>query len=428
MTAIVRKSVGAFHVVFNAANQPSPGAFGIGDAVLVLTGEFLGSDTITTPSGFTKLSPGVNANQCSVFGLISLTGSETMPTISWGNQFAWAIVLVYSNATLTVDYSQDRAGVTTQSLIGPTSGHTPSMDGCVNILVVTKNKTSTSNATVVSAAPTNFTMVGSNTGSGTNSFVGICDWIQTTATAVPGNLVMAGTVADSTNQSFESVVLALQPSPAPPPAATDGMVPQPGSPSLAGPSNPFQFHGIAATVAQAPPIPAPITGLWASSSLLSGALISSVPNIGFIPQPGPGNSGPFNHNQFLTVAGATDNPSPTTANIFGQWASSSVFYGGNSSAQAGALFGIQPSSSLWYAPLQGLNAGTMFGYMSSSSAWFGSVTGTGALNGLLPSSSLISALQVGGSFQPLVPMSAVVDVRLGIGYQPWKVHPEGGIG
>lgn len=427
MTAIVRKSVGAFHIVFNAANQPSPGAFSAGDVVLVLTGEFIGGDTITTPSGFTKLSPGVNANQTSIFGLLSVTGAETMPTITWGNQFSWAIVLVYSNATLTVDFSQDRVGTTTTNLVGPGTLHTPSIDGCVTILVASKNKTSTSNGTTTSA-PTNFTMVGQSAPSGFNSFVGICDWIQTTATTVPANVTMVGSIADSTNQSFQSIILALQPAPLPPPSATDGVVPQPGNPSLAGPSNPFQFQGVAPTVAQAPPIPAPISGLWASNSLLSGQLVQSVPNVGFIPQPGPGNAGPFNHNQFLTVDGATDNPSPTTANIFGQWASSSVFYGGNDSSQAGALFGLQPSSSLWYAPLQGLNAGTIFGYMSSSSAWFGSVTGTGNLDGILPSSSLVSALQVGGSFQPLVPMTAVVDVRLGIGYQPWKVHVEGGIG
>jgi hypothetical protein len=97
---------------------------------------------------------------------------------------------------------------------------------------------------------------------------------------------------------------------------------------------------------------------------------------------------------------------------------------------AGQLAGLMPSSSVVYGSINGLLAGSMTGLLGSGSVTYSGVAGVLDMSfGLTQSNSTITMLQVGsGSFQPLVPFTAVVDVRLNIGYQPWRVHPEGTIG
>lgn len=427
---ITRDGYGAFNSVFNAANQPSPPSFAIGKLLLIFTGEFIGGDLLTTPAGWTLLSPNANVKQNAIFGLVSVTGTEAMPSMSWGNQFSYAIVGVYSGVdpTLTILGSGDRFVSATTNITGPTASFTPPVDGCLVVLAGARNKTATSNGSLFTA-PTNFSICAQTTPNGVRSAVAICDWIQSTATLVAANQTMAGSIADGTTQSTQGMLIILGPASAPPPTTTNvGFIRRPGSPALSSPSNPFQFDG-ATGISVAPSIPAPIAGILTSNSTFYGGLSRFAPlSVGLVRTPGPG-VGPFSNNQFDTFTWATSNPSPTTANIFGALSSSSVFYLGVDSI-AGQLNGLISSSSVIYGAGSGLVAGSMTGILASSSTVYGGMGGTLDMSfALLQSNSTITLLQAGsGSFQPLVPFTAVVDVRLNIGYQPWRVHPEGTIG
>jgi hypothetical protein len=428
--AITRVAYGAFNIVFNAANQPSPPAFLAGDCLLLITGEFIGSDLLTTPAGWTLLSANSAVKQCGIYGLISATGSETMPSLSWGNQFSWAIVAVYRGVdpTLTLQGFGDRQVNATTNITGPAGTITPGTNGCLVVFAGNKNKTTTSNG-VTFSAPANFTMQAQQAANGTRSAVAICDWIQTTATIIPANTVMSGSVGDGTTQTTEGTIIVLGPATAPPPASINvGFVPQPGSPALSSPRNMLQFDG-ASGISVAPAVPAPISGILASNSTLYSPISIFAPlSVGFVPTPGPG-IGPFSNGQFDTFTWATSNPSPTTASMVGVVSSSSVLYLGTGPT-AGQLNGIIPIHSTVYGTATGLLAGSMTGILASQSVTFGGVNGTLDMSfALSQSNSTVSTLQAGsGNFQPLVPFTAVVDVRLNIGYQPWNVRPVGTIG
>lgn len=427
--SITRVAYGAFSSVFNAANQPSPPPFLPGDALLIFTGEFMGANTLTTPAGWTRLDANAAAHQNAIFGLVSVTGTETMPSMSWGNQFSYAIVGVYRGVdpSLTVLGSNDRFTSTTTNLVGPTSAITVPQNGCLVVFLGNKNKTSASDGTTFTA-PANFSIAAQVAANGARSAICICDWIQTTATTVGANQTTAGSAADATTQSMQGTIVVLGATGSAPPSASVGFIPQPGSPALSSPRNSLQFDG-ATGISVAPSIPAPIAGVLTSNSTIYGNFSRFAPlSVGFVRTPGPG-VGPFSNNQFDTFTWATSNPSPTVANLFGTISSSSVFYLAGGST-AGQLNGLIVSHSLVYGAGTGLIAGSMTGLLASSSTVYGAMGGVLDMSfALTQSNSTVTVLQVGsGNFQPLVPFTAVVDVRLNIGYQPWKVHPEGTIG
>lgn len=429
--SITRISYGAFHNVFNAANQPSPGTFAIGDLLLVFTGEYIGGDLLATPAGWTLLSPNNNAKQTAIFGLVSVTGLEVMPSMSWGAQFSWAIVGVYRGVdpALTVLASGDRVSAVIQNIVGPSGTVTPPQANCLVLFVGNRDKTPTSNASVFSA-PASFVVAAQQTQTGGGSLTAnvICEWIQTTATAIAPNTAITGSVPDGANQANQGVIIVLGAAAAPPPPSTSvGYLRRPGNPALSSPTNSAQFRSVNG-FSQSPPIVAPIAGQFSSNSTLYGAMTQSSPlNIGFVRTPGPG-IGPFSNNQFETFTWDTSNPSPTTMQTSGVLVSNSTWYVTPSST-AGQLNGVWASSSTFYAQLDGLMAGSMTGIWASSSTAYTGVNGALDMSfALSQSNSTVSMLQIGGSFQPLVPFTAVVDVRLNIGYQPWKVHPEGTIG
>lgn len=204
-----------------------------------------------------------------------------------------------------------------------------------------------------------------------------------------------------------------------------GSIPQPGSPALSSPRNPLQFgkvvgYGVAVA------IPAPISGIWASTSVVYGPVTPFALNVGFIPQPGPQLSSPFNNNQF-PFQNSTGQPSGTTVSIQGTFYGGSAIYGG-SGPVAGQLGGLLPSSSAFLGNLSGIQAGVSSGLFDGTSVFSATLTGSASIHGEWDSQSLLSMQGIGGSFQPLIPMTAVVDVRLGIGYQPWTIRNNGNIG
>jgi len=169
----------------------------------------------------------------------------------------------------------------------------------------------------------------------------------------------------------------------------------------------------------------PLSGILVSESKFYGFLATRPVTVGYIPAPGPGFNSPFNLNQFVPVVGDTSVPSANVTPIGGALASTSAFYG--VLLGAGALGGIWPSSVTFYANLSSLAQGSMSGLFVSSGTLYGGLDGIGNLAGVSISSSLFQVQSL-TQFIPLVPFTAVTDVRLNQGYQPWKVHPDDVIG
>jgi hypothetical protein len=89
--------------------------------------------------------------------------------------------------------------------------------------------------------------------------------------------------------------------------------------------------------------------------------------------------------------------------------------------------GIAASTTHGYGLVGGLTFGQMFGIAQSVSMGdIGQLQSTGGnMSGVAISNSSCQVTAIGQEgFQPLVPMTPVVDVRLGIGYQPWIVGPD----
>ncbi len=225
--SVSRVNIGAFNLVFNAANTPTAGAFQAGDKILIFTGEALGSDaTPGTPAGgWVKDSPNTNASQIACYRLDSVTGAESMPSFTWGNQWTWAVVAIYrglaaGGPTNSGDRNGNVAANGTTCFTGPSSTVTPSQANSLVLFVGEKNKSSAANGATVSA-PSNFTVAGSSvpTGSGTRSIAAICEWIQGTATAIPANTSSTQSIADTVQQSNQAMVLVYAPLTATVPAA-----------------------------------------------------------------------------------------------------------------------------------------------------------------------------------------------------------------
>lgn len=167
-------------------------------------------------------------------------------------------------------------------------------------------------------------------------------------------------------------------------------------------------------------IVAAVAGIAVSHSVSYGQMGIAVPIIGFTPVTGPSLLEPFNGNQFIPPPLDTSQPSPLTTNLAGVAASTSVGYG--LLTGAGELDGLSVSVSVSYGNGTALPAGSMSGIAISHSVSYGNLLGTGALSGYSQSASLTLAQGVGSGFQPYIPNTAVVDVRLGVGYQPWQVN------
>lgn len=213
-------SVGTVANGFNTGITAVAGSDTAGDGLLLFTGEFLGSDTIATPAGWTLLSANVNTKQNACFALLA-TGSDSIPTISWGNQFAWAVVIAIRGMDQLFNPGfnvVDRASTSTTIIVGQAVNRTPTADGSIVFAFGSKNKTATSNGTVFSP-PTNFTIAAQQAQGGVSPAFAIGYWIQTTATIVPsGGSGFSGSIADGTAQATQGSLFSIlaQPSGIPP--------------------------------------------------------------------------------------------------------------------------------------------------------------------------------------------------------------------
>lgn len=202
---------------------PAAGTYQVGDALIYCTGQFSGSQTITDPAGWTRLTLNSGVTNVVTFGKIAASTSETIPTVNWGaSNRGYAGVLAFrgvDSSFTTAGTAQERTGNTTSTIVGAASAFTPTKDGALVLFHGSRNKTSTSD-TATYSAPTNFTMGLQAAVNGTNLSMGASYWIQTTATQVPANIAMTFSIADLTTQTMRGTVIYL--APAPPPSGGGG--------------------------------------------------------------------------------------------------------------------------------------------------------------------------------------------------------------
>lgn len=202
-------SAGTPVYAFNSTVTPVAPTDVVGTGLILVTGELAGSDTISTPSGWTALdlvSGSPQVAQVRAFGLTA-TGSDTMPSISWGNQWAFAVVLAFTglDSGFAAAFSPaGRQSNQTNIIAGPSVSRIPSQNGALVLFYGQRNKTSTTDGTTYSA-PTNFTMAPVNGGqhTGTSVSFGISYWIQSTAATVNANLAMTGSLTEGTVQTCQ---------------------------------------------------------------------------------------------------------------------------------------------------------------------------------------------------------------------------------
>lgn len=209
--AITRISVGSFTSGLGAIT-PVAGTFAAGDMLAYITGEFIGSNTIATPAGWSPIDANTNAQQTRVFARIA-TGSDTIPSVNWSaSNRSWAVILAYRGVDSGLSNTgapSDRQYNTTQNIIGPASSLTPSADNSLVLLIGQRNKSSTTDATTYSA-PASFSVAAQYVGSGNSqNSVAICEWIQTTATNIGANLNITGSVAETVTQTGQGMRITL---------------------------------------------------------------------------------------------------------------------------------------------------------------------------------------------------------------------------
>jgi len=186
-----------------------------GDNQLLFTGEFLGSQILSTPGGWVMQTDDNLAKQVKCYQFDS-TGSTTIPGITWGSgSIAWAVLLTFTgiaSAASALDVNGDRAATTTSTnIIGPASTLTPAGDNELAILVGTKNKTSVSNGTNFTRPSASWDGIAVQSApNGSTAAMAIAYWIQTTATAIGANTAIQGSIAETTAQSQQGSLFFLK--------------------------------------------------------------------------------------------------------------------------------------------------------------------------------------------------------------------------
>ena len=212
---------------FNTAISPAmPTGYSAGNLLLLHTGVYQGAGATPTVTGWTLLSPGTLANQVALFGRIA-TGSDTA-SISWGNQFAFAMVSAYSGnpTTLTgivhasVDYLHTSVNAMQYQAL------TITQPGCLVLAAFGRDKTATSNGVSIFSL-SGFTLRNSITLTGTSIMGGFNDQIQTTATNLTASNQSFG-VSEVSAVQYELYTVALLP------LASSTLTAASGSYSLAG--------------------------------------------------------------------------------------------------------------------------------------------------------------------------------------------------
>jgi len=191
------------------------GAYSIGDALIYSTGEQFGSGSQTAPAGWTQLSPNSTVTAVTIWGRIATTTSETIPSVNWGAaNRGWAHLTVFrgvdSAFTSTMTGTAERGSNTTADIVNSAGAHTPTQDGSLAFWAGGRNKTVTTDGTVYTP-PANWTIAVQNARNGTSYSAAIAYWIQATASSVPANAALTGSLTEGTAQAMRSTMIFLAP-------------------------------------------------------------------------------------------------------------------------------------------------------------------------------------------------------------------------
>jgi uncharacterized protein (UPF0333 family) len=215
--AISRLWVGAFANGIGTTLTPATGgSYQANDSLIEVTGELMGTQTITDPSGYVRVSANNNAKQTVALLHTAASGSETIPGITWGTgSIAWSVLLAYRGLAAqasVLDATQDRvANTTSGNLFGPASATTPNQPNSLVLFVAQMNKTAVTNGNTFTP-PSGFTIIAQQVLSGNKTAVVICEQIQSTIQAIPANTVISGSVNETSAQTHQGVIIVLKPS------------------------------------------------------------------------------------------------------------------------------------------------------------------------------------------------------------------------
>jgi hypothetical protein len=205
---------------------PLAPSFGIGNSVIVFTGEAFGTDTIAAPGApWVELSANVNAHGARAFGLYSTTGVESMPTFNWGgSNRGWAFATSWANldpSFTTGATPADRQANTTGSVIGSAGTKTSTINRALGIIFGGHNKTATANGATYTA-PSGFTMLQQDVPSGAaNASVAACYGLFNTTDTIAANTAMTLSVVD-TSSTMDGSIFMIAPNPTTPLAGSPG--------------------------------------------------------------------------------------------------------------------------------------------------------------------------------------------------------------
>jgi hypothetical protein len=230
---IVRKWHGTVARGSGSVTPTTNGSYAAGDTLIYYTyQDSAGTNGSAVVSGinspWTAIDFDTNAPQLRAFRLNVVTGSESIPTATWGTGQPCGAKLVCLSGvdpSATGGTPVDRVTNTTGNIVSPTVGRTPSVDGCYCSWYGTHVKTATSN-TNSWTPPTSFTLLDSdNPPGGAAAFV-LGEWIQSTATAIGASIVFTAATPD-TSAAMQSAFFILAPArtapPPSPPTSKGGM-------------------------------------------------------------------------------------------------------------------------------------------------------------------------------------------------------------
>ncbi len=181
MPAYTFNSVGAWEggsATSIAASMPT--SWSVGNLGLLYACARATSETITDPSGWTRLGASSSGNTA-LFGRILQSG-DTAPTVTFSGTSNHRLNMcafggdVYTDLTSIVAHSQ--AHTNAGSAAFPYTGLTVSTDNCLVIACGSKTKTATSDGSSVDAEP-GFTRLSTITGNGT-ALIAVWDYVQQT--------------------------------------------------------------------------------------------------------------------------------------------------------------------------------------------------------------------------------------------------------
>jgi len=207
-----RVSIGPTVIGFNTAIQAIAGSYAIGDVIVCVYAEHLGSDHISVPSGWTDVGDPTNADQTRAFGIIADSNSVALPSIQFGSDRAFCYAMAYRGITLTAAFAAaGRQTNTLQNISGPSSSKTASGPAVV-WFVGNRNKTTVTNGNSYSAPSftgSGFSVIQQHAPTGNVTSGVCCEWIQNTPFTIPANITANGAIAETTAQAQEGLLFGL---------------------------------------------------------------------------------------------------------------------------------------------------------------------------------------------------------------------------